>query len=74
MVTHAHGNGYKCPLCRKEVVVNNYDDIVVDNKLKSTIQDLGLYDESGRSSFRSSRSSTPLQERFNREFFEDETF
>ncbi|KAF4733582.1 hypothetical protein FOZ62_001133 [Perkinsus olseni] len=74
MVTHSQGNGFKCPLCRKEVVIHDYNDIVVDDELKAVIKDMGLYDESRRSSFRSSRSSTPLQERFNREFFEDEAF
>lgn len=73
---YQHGGsttGIRCPVCRKEDKVNDFNKIQVDQSKWSTIQ-RAQFHSARRRSTSPSRSLTPLRERFNRKFLQDNDF
>ena len=66
--TRSHEGRMRCSTCRREKCITNFNQVEVDSQLWSKIQNLKLHN-SQRRSLSSSRSLTPLQDRFNRLFF-----
>lgn len=73
---YQHGgskNGIRCPVCRQEDKVDDFNRIHVDQKLWLKIQ-RAKFHHSKRKSVSPSRSLTPLRERFEKTFLQDEDF
>jgi hypothetical protein len=65
--------GIRCVVCRKENPVKDFNRIEVDQKKWSDIQ-RARFHQSRRRSLSPSRSLTPLRDRFNRKFLQDDDF
>ncbi len=73
---YQHGgskNGIRCPVCRQEDHVDDFNCIQVDQKLWLKIQ-RAKFHHSKRKSVSPSRSLTPLRERFEKTFIQNEDF
>jgi hypothetical protein len=66
-------SGIRCPVCRKEDKVDDFNKIQVDQTKWSTIQ-RAQFHSARRRSTSPSRSLTPLRERFNKKFLQDNDF
>lgn len=66
--TRSNEGCMRCSICRRERAISNFNQVHVDSELWSKIQHLKLHNPRRRS-LSSSRSLTPLQDRFNRIFF-----
>jgi hypothetical protein len=73
---YQHGgskNGIRCPVCRQEDHIDDFNRIQVDQNLWLKIQ-RAKFHHSKRKSVSPSRSLTPLRERFEKTFLQDEDF
>ena len=73
---YQHGGskaGIRCPVCRKEDKVEDFNRIQVDQEAWSRIQ-RAKFHSAKRRSVSPSRSLTPLKDRFNRKFLQDDDF
>jgi hypothetical protein len=65
--------GIRCPVCRKEDRVDDFNKIQVDQEKWRLIQ-RAQFHSARRKSISPSRSLTPLRDRFNRKFLQDNDF
>ena len=73
---YQHGgsrNGIRCCVCRKEENVEDFNRIEIDQSLWTKIQ-RAKFHHSRRKSVSPSRSLTPLRERFDKRFLNDDDF